>query len=57
MLGAGSGAEPLQPGFVILQSNPLLYTLASWSKQDNDKTDCVSTWLQGDCTWQAAHHG
>lgn len=41
--------EPLEPGFVILQSNPLLYKLASWNKQDSDKTDCVSTRLQSDC--------
>lgn len=33
--------------FFILQSNPLLYKLASWNKQDSDKTDCVSTRLQG----------
>lgn len=57
MPGDGSWVEPLQPGFIILQSNPLLYKLFSWDKQDNDKMDCMSARLQGDCVWQEAHHG
>lgn len=40
--GDGAWVEPLQPGFATLQSNPLLYSLTSWNKQDSDKMDCAN---------------
>lgn len=36
MPGDGAWVEPLQPGFVTLPSNPLLYNLTSWNKQWQD---------------------